>query len=110
MCLAVPGKIISFKKNIAEVDFNGARKEVSIDLVPEAKKNDYVLVHAGFAISVLSDKEAKETLDIFSELYNMTPSSLLSGHDEHGKFVKQTSSAKMSKHNKRGGGVKEANK
>ena len=38
MCLAVPGKIISFKKNIAEVDFNGTKREISIDLVPEAKK------------------------------------------------------------------------
>ncbi len=71
MCLALPGKIISFKKNIAEVDFNGIKREISIDLVPEAKKNDYVLVHAGFAISVLSDKDAKETLDIFSEIYGV---------------------------------------
>ena len=71
MCLALPGKIISFKKNIAQVDFNGTKREISIDLVPEAKKNDYVLVHAGFAISVLSDKDAKETLDIFSEIYGV---------------------------------------
>lgn len=71
MCLAVPGKIISFKQNIAQVDFNGTKREISIDLVPEAKKNDFVLVHAGFAISVLSAKEAKETLSIFSELYAM---------------------------------------
>ncbi len=74
MCLAVPGKIISFEKNIAEVDFNGAKRKVSIDLVPEAQKNDFVLVHAGFAISILSDKEAKETLNIFSELYDMDES------------------------------------
>jgi hydrogenase expression/formation protein HypC len=71
MCLALPGKIISFKKNIAQVDFNGTKRDISIDLVPEAKKNDYVLVHAGFAISVLSDKDAKETLNIFSEIYNI---------------------------------------
>ncbi|MCK5106521.1 MAG: HypC/HybG/HupF family hydrogenase formation chaperone [Elusimicrobiales bacterium] len=71
MCLAVPGKIISFKKNIAQVDFNGTRRDISIDLVPEAKKNDYVLVHAGFAISVLSDKEAMETLNIFKEIYSI---------------------------------------
>ena len=71
MCLALPGKIISFKKNIAQVDFNGTKREVSIDLVPEAKKNDYVLVHAGFAISVLSDKDAQETLNIFSEIYDI---------------------------------------
>lgn len=71
MCLAVPGKIISFKKNIAQVDFNGTKREVSIDLVPKVKKNNYVLVHAGFAISVLNDKEAMETLNIFRKIYDM---------------------------------------
>ena len=69
MCLAVPGKIISFKNSIAQVDFNGTKREVSLDLVPDAKKNDFVLVHAGFAISLLSEKEAMDTLSIFSEIY-----------------------------------------
>ncbi len=51
------------------MDFNGTKREVSIDLVPRGKKNDYILVHAGFAISILSNQEAKETLNIFSEIY-----------------------------------------
>ena len=68
MCLAVPGKITSIKKNNAEVDFSGIKLEVSLDLVPDAKKNDYVLVHAGFAIQVLEPEEAAETLRLFSEI------------------------------------------
>lgn len=69
MCLAVPGKITSIKNNNAEVDFNGVRRAVSLDLVPDAKKNDYVLVHAGFAIQVLDPKEAAETLKVFAEVF-----------------------------------------
>lgn len=69
MCLAIPGQIISIKNKIAEVDFNGTRREVALDLVENAKKNDYVLVHAGFAIQVLEEKDALETLKIFKEIY-----------------------------------------
>ncbi|MBI5417302.1 HypC/HybG/HupF family hydrogenase formation chaperone [Candidatus Poribacteria bacterium] len=69
MCLAVPGKIIKIKKNIATVDFNGIKKDVMLDLLPEAKHNDFVLVHAGFAISIINQKEAKETLKLFSQIY-----------------------------------------
>ena len=69
MCLAVPGKITSLKDSNAEVDFNGVKRQVSLDLVPSAKKNDYVLVHAGFAIQVLAPEVAAETLKLFSEIY-----------------------------------------
>lgn len=69
MCLAVPGKITSIKDNNAEVDFSGIKRAVSLDLVPDAGKGDYVLVHAGFAIQVLEPAEAAETLKLFSELY-----------------------------------------
>ena len=69
MCLAVPGKIVSVKGGNAEVDFSGVKRSVSLDLVPEAAKGDYVLVHAGFAIQVLLQKEAEETLRLFREIY-----------------------------------------
>lgn len=69
MCLAVPGKIISIKKGAAEVDFGGVRRTISLELVPAAKKNDYVLAHAGFAIQLLDEKDAVETLKLFSEIY-----------------------------------------
>jgi hydrogenase expression/formation protein HypC len=85
MCLAVPGKIISLKNSNAEVDFNGVKRAVSLDLVPEAKKNDYVLVHAGFAIQVLEPKEAEETLKLFAEIYGKEHKDAVSGPLSHVK-------------------------
>ena len=79
MCLAVPGKITSIKKNNADVDFSGIKRTVSLDLVPGAKKNDYVLVHAGFAIQVLEPKEAEETLKLFKEIYGREHGTLPGG-------------------------------
>ena len=70
MCLAVPGKITTLKKGNAEVDFSGVRRNVSLDLVPAAKKGDYVLVHAGFAIQLLDSRDAIETLKLFKEIYD----------------------------------------
>jgi hydrogenase expression/formation protein HypC len=83
MCLAVPGKIISIKSGGAEVDFSGVKRAVSLDLVPAAKKNDYVLVHAGFAIQVLEPKEAEETLRLFREIYGEPNGSAVSGPLSH---------------------------
>ncbi len=69
MCLGIPGKIISRAANdLAEVDFTGIRREVSLVLCPEVEVGDYVLVHAGFAIQRLEHEEALETLKLFSEL------------------------------------------
>lgn len=70
MCLAVPGKITVLEKGNAEVDFSGVKRSVSLDLVPAAKKGDYVLVHAGFAIQLLDSQDALETLKLFKEIYD----------------------------------------
>jgi hydrogenase expression/formation protein HypC len=73
VCLAVPGKIIEIDKNKehAIVDYgDGTKRKANITLV-EVKKGDYVLVHAGFAIEVLEEKDAKETLDLFREMLSM---------------------------------------
>ena len=70
MCLAIPGKIVEINsdKGHATVDYgDGTKRKVNITLV-EVKIGDYVLVHAGFAIEVLSEKDAKETLDLFREM------------------------------------------
>ncbi|MBI5745209.1 MAG: HypC/HybG/HupF family hydrogenase formation chaperone [Elusimicrobia bacterium] len=85
MCLAVPGKILSIKGGNAEVDFSGVRRAVSLDLVPDARKNDYVLVHAGFAIQVLEPKEAQETLKVFAEVFGEDHGSAASGPLSHVK-------------------------
>ncbi len=58
MCLAIPAKITRITKNIAEVETMGVKKEVDITLVPEVKKGDYVIVHAGFAIQAVEEEEA----------------------------------------------------
>ncbi|MFH1620418.1 MAG: HypC/HybG/HupF family hydrogenase formation chaperone [bacterium] len=71
MCLAIPGKIEKTGETSAKVSFSGVLREVSLALVPDAKKGDYVLVHAGFAIQVLDEKEAAETLRLFEELYRL---------------------------------------
>ncbi|HYX67881.1 MAG TPA: HypC/HybG/HupF family hydrogenase formation chaperone [Terriglobales bacterium] len=72
MCLAVPGKITSvsgeseFRRGT--VSFGGIVKEVSLAYVPEARLGDYVLVHAGFAISVVDEVEAARTLDYLRQM------------------------------------------
>lgn len=67
MCLAVPGKIIEVAGDddplgrLAIVDFQGSRVEASLAMTPEANEGDWVLVHAGFALTVLDETEARET-------------------------------------------------
>ena len=69
MCLAVPGRIISLDSaGAATVDMLGARREVSLRLVPDAQVDDYVLVHAGFGIQVISPDEARETIALIQEM------------------------------------------
>ncbi len=72
MCLAVPVQIEKKTSNRATVTLGGARKEVSLDLVPDAGAGDWVLVHAGFAITVIDAEQAKETFDVLAEM-NVTP-------------------------------------
>ncbi len=72
MCLAVPGKLLSItgegETRMGQVSFGGVGKEACLAFVPEAKVGDYVLVHAGFAISVLDEAEAAQTLEYFRQM------------------------------------------
>ncbi|OPX22819.1 MAG: hydrogenase assembly protein HypC [Planctomycetales bacterium 4484_123] len=68
MCLAVPAKIESIDGQKATVSLAGMRSDVVTSLTPEAKVGDYVLVHAGYAITVLSEQEARETFTILREM------------------------------------------
>ena len=72
MCLAVPGKIMSVVgedlARQARVDFGGVLKEVNLAYVPEAKVGDYVLVHVGFAISVVDEEEAGKVFGYLKEM------------------------------------------
>ncbi len=68
MCLALPMRVISVDGVIATITAEGLEQRASLALVPEAKPGDYVLVHAGYAISVLSEDEAAETFMLLAEL------------------------------------------
>lgn len=73
MCLAIPAKVISRKQDIAKVDFGeGVLREINVTLV-DAKVGNYVLVHAGYAIQVLDEKEALETLSLWNEILAAEP-------------------------------------
>ena len=68
MCLPIPAKIISLDGAIAHVDFGqGVLRDVNVSLV-EPKVGEYVLVHAGYAIQVLEEKEALETLSLWNDV------------------------------------------
>lgn len=69
MCLAVPGKIVKMEPSgQGVVEYVGSRVEVNFSLIPAAKVGDWVIVHAGFAISSLDKEEAGKTLELFREM------------------------------------------
>ncbi len=77
MCLAVPGKILEIREpqgglsRMGRVDFSGIRKEVDLSYVPEALLGDYVIVHVGFAISVLDEIEALRVFDYLRQMEDL---------------------------------------
>jgi hydrogenase expression/formation protein HypC len=72
MCLGVPGKIIEIYQHEGlrrcTIDFGGVKREACLDFVPEAEVGDYALIHVGFAISLVSEQEAQETLELLREI------------------------------------------
>ena len=68
MCLAVPVQVVSIDGSEAEVEIGGVKRRVSIILTPEARVGDYVLLHTGYAINVIDEAEAQETLKILEEM------------------------------------------
>lgn len=75
MCLAIPAQVKEIDEgNLATVDILGVTREISLDLMPQAEVGSYVLVHAGFAIEVVDEQFAQETLDLvksFPELADL---------------------------------------
>jgi len=68
MCLAIPAKVINLQGDKANVDFGqGVLREVNVSLV-EAKVGDYVLVHAGYAIQIIEEEDAKETISLWNSI------------------------------------------
>lgn len=74
MCLAIPGKINKIQgadegiMSVAKVSFGGIVQDVSLELLPEAKVGDYVLVHVGVAISIVDEEEAQKTFEYLSKI------------------------------------------
>jgi hydrogenase expression/formation protein HypC len=68
MCLAVPMRLIEREGNAGIAEIAGVKKEVRLDLLPDAAIGDYLIIHAGFAIQQLDEEEAQETLALFREM------------------------------------------
>lgn len=75
MCLGIPGKIVDIYEanglRMGKIDFGGVFREVCLEYTPEAQIGAYTLIHVGFAISVLSDEEAQESLRLIREIVNL---------------------------------------
>ncbi|MCB2179809.1 HypC/HybG/HupF family hydrogenase formation chaperone [bacterium] len=75
MCLGIPGKILEIyqKDNMrmGQIDFGGTTREACLDFLPEAKIGDYTIIHVGFAISLLSEEDAIETLRMLQEIADL---------------------------------------
>jgi hydrogenase expression/formation protein HypC len=73
MCLGVPGKVLTVEENaqgmaMGTVSFGGVNKEICLAYVPEARPGDYVIVHVGFGISIVSEQEAEETFELLRQM------------------------------------------
>jgi len=68
MCLAIPGKIVSIDGNTAVVDFDGIKQEVIIALVLNPEVGKYVIIHAGYAIEQMDEKDAMEAIEQWKEI------------------------------------------
>lgn len=77
MCLGVPGKIIeiytSANLKMGKMDFGGVTREACLEYVPEAQVGDYALIHVGFALNLISEEEALETLDLIRQIGEIDP-------------------------------------
>jgi hydrogenase expression/formation protein HypC len=77
MCLGIPGKIIEIYQgnglHMGKIDFEGVTREVCLEYVPEAKIGDYAIIHVGFALNLLSESEAIETLAMLRQISAFEP-------------------------------------
>jgi hydrogenase expression/formation protein HypC len=77
MCLAVPGKITEIYETngllMGKIDFGGVMREACLAYVPDAKVGDYTIIHVGFALNLIDEKEAMETLALLKEINDLEP-------------------------------------
>jgi hydrogenase expression/formation protein HypC len=67
MCLAIPGRIIRIEGDVGDIDFGGVIRKANVSMV-EAKVGDWAVIHAGFAIEIMDEEEAQETLKLWNEV------------------------------------------
>ena len=80
MCLAIPAKITELEEDgLATVDILGVTRQISVDLTPQVGVGEYVLVHAGFAIEVVDEQFAQETIDLIREFPDLVENDMISG-------------------------------
>ena len=68
MCVGLAAKVVGVKDGMAVVDASGAKRKVSAELIEELEPGDYVMVHAGFAIEKMSEKEARDNMELLEEI------------------------------------------
>lgn len=68
MCLAIPVKLTKIEGNIGWVEMGGVKRKINLILLPNAKVGDYVLLHAGFAINKIEEREAQELINLLSDM------------------------------------------
>ncbi len=71
MCLAIPVKVISVDGDEADIEISGVRRQANIILTPSVKEGDYVLLHTGYAIGIVDEAEAGETLKLLEEMASL---------------------------------------
>jgi hydrogenase expression/formation protein HypC len=75
MCLGVPGKIVEIYESnglmMGKIDFGGVAREACLAYVPEAQPGDYTIIHVGFALHLISEEEARETLELLNQIAEM---------------------------------------
>lgn len=67
MCIAIPMKVVEIEENSAIVEHSGVKRQVGLQLLDDVNLDDWVIIHAGFAISKLNEEEAQETLSLLKE-------------------------------------------
>lgn len=77
MCLSVPAKILEINGTVAKASIGGSIIDVSLQLVDDAKIGDYVLVHTGFALEKIDEKEARKTLDLLNDMVEEDPEDMI---------------------------------
>jgi len=73
MCLSIPAQVMSIDGDMADVSVGGAVFKAGLHMVKNAKVGDYILLHAGFAIQIISEQEALETLELYREMNESQP-------------------------------------